>query len=66
MGLIAICIRLSPGAALSVALLTLLSCTSPGPEKSIGEEVPDEHALLALEAYRGKDRYFLRYRRGDE
>lgn len=47
-------------------LLLLCSCTSPEPDKPIGEEIPSEPLLLALEAYRGNDQYFLRYLRGGE
>jgi cardiolipin synthase A/B len=51
-------------ALLAAILLACQSCSSPGLENLIGEEVPDEEALLAVEAYRGSDHYVLRYRRG--
>ena len=57
-------ITLIGAALLAAALFASQSCSSPGLETFIGEDVPDEHALLAVEAYRGNDRYFLRYRRG--
>lgn len=49
-----------------LASVLLVSCTSSPLEQPPGEEVPDEDSLLALEAYRGSDRYFLRYRRGED
>lgn len=54
----------------SLALVALLAlkggCSSAPPQAPPGEAVPDEPALLALEAYRGDDRYFIHYRRGSE
>ena len=51
---------------LTVAQLLTVSCKSPDPVAPIGEEVPAEPPLLALEAYRGYDQYFLRYLRDGE
>ena len=49
-----------------LSLATLMACSSPIPQAPRGEGIPDEDALLALEAYRGEGRYFLRYQRGEE
>lgn len=54
------------GLALLTALVFTVACSSRPPEAPPGEAVPDEHVLLALEAYRGDGRYFIRYRRGPE
>ncbi len=55
------------GSLLGLAALLLLgSCSSPERTHPIGEEVPPDPPLLALEAYRGNDQYFLRYRREQE
>ena len=53
-------------ALLAAILLFSLSCSSPAPEQPRGEEVPDEEAIIAVDAYRGAGRYFLRYRRGED
>ena len=50
----------------TLLLAACVSCSSPAPEAPRGEEIPDEAAVLALEAYRGEGRYFLRYQRGEE
>jgi cardiolipin synthase len=54
------------GAALSLAMALTAACTSPEPVNPIGEEIPPEPLLLALEAYRGNGQYYLRYRRDQE
>lgn len=50
---------------MQLLLLCCTACGTQGPEAPIGEAVPDEDALIAVEAYRGEGRYFLRYRRGE-
>ena len=52
--------------ALLVATACLYTCSTPEPVLPIGEDVPPYPPLLALEAYRGNDQYFLRYRRENE
>jgi cardiolipin synthase len=59
-------LRWGAAVVLTVAQLLTMSCKSPEPVEPIGEEVPAEPPLLALEAYRGYDQYFLRYLRDDE
>ena len=57
------------GLAASIALAALAlvgACRSSGTSAPIGEAIPEEPLLLAIDAYRGVDQYFLRYRRGDE
>lgn len=54
------------GPALLVATACLYTCSTPEPVLPIGEDVPPYPPLLALEAYRGNDQYFLRYRRENE
>jgi cardiolipin synthase A/B len=49
-----------------IPLFWLSACTAPSVVPPIGEEVPPEDALLAVEALRGDDRYFLRYKHGDD
>ncbi|MEP4149583.1 MAG: phosphatidylserine/phosphatidylglycerophosphate/cardiolipin synthase family protein [Halioglobus sp.] len=44
----------------------LAACNSPTAVPPIGEEVPPDNALIAVEAFRGEDRYFLRYQHGEE
>ena len=44
----------------------LLSCSAPAPVPPMGEEVPPEEALIAVEAFRGEGRYFLRYQHNGE
>jgi len=48
------------------ALLLLCGCSAPEPVEPIGEEIPPDPLLYALEAYRGNDQYFLRYSRDGE
>ncbi|MEJ2531237.1 MAG: phosphatidylserine/phosphatidylglycerophosphate/cardiolipin synthase family protein [Halioglobus sp.] len=49
------------------AMIALLcACTNGEVDQPIGEEIPPDPVLVALEAYRGEDQYFLRYRRGEE
>ena len=43
----------------------LCACTNGEVAQPIGEEIPPDPVLVALEAYRGEDRYFLKYRRGE-
>ena len=50
-------------ALLAVILSVLATCSTPEVASPIGEEVPPDPPLLALEAYRGNDQYFLRYQR---
>jgi cardiolipin synthase len=52
---------------LAVPTLCLLAaCSSPDIVPPLGEEIPGEPVLEALDAYRGNDQYFLRYRQGSE
>ena len=46
-------------------LLCLASCSTPSSVAPMGEEVPPEDALIAVEAFRGEGRYFLRYQHND-
>ena len=46
---------------LCILPLALLACAPADIVSPLGEEVPDEPALIALDAYRGENRYFLRY-----
>ena len=48
-----------------LGLLLLVACSSPLKTPPIGEDVPPDDALIALEAFRGEDRYFLRYQHED-
>ena len=57
--------RLATGVAIA-ALVVTADCQSSGTSAPIGESIPDEPLLLATDAYRGADQYFLRYRRGNE
>lgn len=50
-------------ALLATIVTVLVTCSAPEVASPIGEEVPPDPPLLALEAYRGNDQYFLRYRR---
>ena len=57
--------RLATSVAIT-ALVVTAACQSSGTSAPIGEDIPDEPLLLATDAYRGADQYFLRYRRGNE
>jgi cardiolipin synthase len=48
-----------------VAVL-LCACTTRDISSPMGEEIPEDPVLLALEAFRGNEQYLLRYRRGEE
>jgi phosphatidylserine/phosphatidylglycerophosphate/cardiolipin synthase-like enzyme len=48
------------------AVVLLASCTTGEISSPIGEDIPAEPTLQALEAYRGNDQYLLRYRRGED
>ena len=52
----------------TVAVVAAVSwgCTTGEINEPIGEGVPAEPAMLALEAYRGDAQYLLRYRRGED
>ncbi len=52
-------------ALLLIATLAV-ACQTSELAEPIGEEVPDDPALVAIDAFRGSDQYFLRYRRGRE
>jgi len=57
----------TPGKWLIWATVALLcACTNGEVAPPIGEEIPPDPVLVALEAYRGEAHYFLRYRRGQE
>ncbi|MEP1472830.1 MAG: phosphatidylserine/phosphatidylglycerophosphate/cardiolipin synthase family protein [Halieaceae bacterium] len=47
-------------------LATGIACQTSEMVQPLGEEVPDTPALLAVDAFRGNDQYFLRYQRGQE
>ena len=54
-----------------IALLALTAslvcgCTTGEVNEPIGEEIPPDPVMLALEAYRGEAQYLLRYRRGED
>ncbi len=51
---------------LATSLALIAACTPLSLKPPIGEEIPPEPLLLALEAYRGQNQYFLRYRRGND
>jgi cardiolipin synthase len=56
-----------PGRVSLLLVCALLSaCGNNDVAPPIGEEIPPEPLLLALEAYRGNDQYFIRYRRGPD
>jgi len=48
---------------LVLALLT--GCTNPEPEPPIDESIPSDPVFVLLDAYKGNEQYFLRYRRGE-
>ena len=51
---------------LAVFACLAAACSSPPPVPPIGEEIPPEDALIAVEAFRGEGRYFLRYQHNNE
>jgi len=44
----------------------VIACSEPVIEPPIGETIPAEPLFILLDAYRGDDLYFLRYRRGED
>jgi phosphatidylserine/phosphatidylglycerophosphate/cardiolipin synthase-like enzyme len=44
----------------------LIGCTEPQDQPPIDEAIPAEPLFILLDAYRGDDQYFLRYRRGKD
>ena len=52
--------------ALPLIAMLALACQTSELAEPIGEEIPDEPVLIAIDAFRGNDQYFLRYRRGRE
>jgi hypothetical protein len=53
-------------AVVAACVLLIASCSAPEEQEPIGEDIPDEPLFILLDAYRGNERYFLRYRRDDE
>jgi cardiolipin synthase A/B len=51
--------------AAAIAAITI-ACQTSELAEPLGEEVPDDPVLVAIDAFRGNDQYFLRYRRGQE
>jgi cardiolipin synthase len=49
-----------------ILVITSSSCINNDISAPIGEDIPDEPILQALEAWRGNDQYFLKYLRGNE
>ena len=54
-----------------VSVVTLVAalfwgCTTGEVNEPIGEEIPPDPVMLAVEAYRGDAQYLLRYRRGED
>jgi phosphatidylserine/phosphatidylglycerophosphate/cardiolipin synthase-like enzyme len=49
-----------------LAVAASWSCTTGEINEPIGEEIPPEPVMRALEAYRGDTQYLLRYRRGQD
>ncbi|MEH6588662.1 MAG: phosphatidylserine/phosphatidylglycerophosphate/cardiolipin synthase family protein [Halioglobus sp.] len=47
-------------------VITSASCINSDLSAPIGEDIPDQPILLALEASRGNDQYFLKYQRGND
>ena len=48
-----------------LAAVLLVGCSNPDVEPPIDESIPSEPLFLLLDAYRGNEQYFLRYRRGE-
>jgi len=51
-------------ALIYIVTIVLFGCSSPDVEPPIDESIPAEPLFLLLDAYRGNEQYFLRYRRG--
>ena len=51
---------------LILAVIFTCGCTTGEINEPIGEDVPSDPVMLALEAYRGDAQYLLRYRRGED
>lgn len=52
--------------ALVFSLMVLLAaCSNPDIEPPMGESIPADPLFVLLDAYKGKEQYFLRYRRGE-
>lgn len=52
-------------ALIFIAAVVLIGCSNPDIEPPIDESIPPEPLFLLLDAYRGNEQYFLRYRRGE-
>ena len=52
--------------AVVLTLAALLSCVPTEDQPPIGEEIPPEPLFILMDAFRGNEQYFLRYRRGDQ
>ena len=51
--------------ALTCALLMLVcACSSPEVEAPMDESISSDPPFILMDAYRGNEQYFLRYRRG--
>ncbi|RLA11811.1 MAG: hypothetical protein DRQ59_09010 [Gammaproteobacteria bacterium] len=59
-------IRSAPGLLLYAVTSLVIACSEPVIEPPIGETIPAEPLFILLDAYRGDDLYFLRYRRGED
>jgi cardiolipin synthase A/B len=49
-----------------VLVMASPACINNDLSAPIGEDIPDQPTLLALEAWRGNDQYFLKYQRGND
>jgi len=43
----------------------VMGCSNPQPEPPIDESIPPDPVFVLLDAYKGNEQYFLRYRRGE-
>jgi phosphatidylserine/phosphatidylglycerophosphate/cardiolipin synthase-like enzyme len=48
-----------------IAVLLIAACSNPEVEPPIDESISSEPLFILLDAYRGNEQYFLRYRRGN-
>ncbi|MDH4040055.1 MAG: phosphatidylserine/phosphatidylglycerophosphate/cardiolipin synthase family protein [Gammaproteobacteria bacterium] len=48
-----------------LALVLLSACSNPEVEPPIDESIPADPLFILLDAYKGNEQYFLRYRRGE-
>jgi cardiolipin synthase len=50
--------------AIYLSVLFMAACSNPDVEPPIDESIPSDPIFVLLDAYRGNEQYFLRYRRG--